>query len=251
MNIFNPNVSIITPCFNSDAKLIKTIQSVQSQTYQNYEHIIIDDCSTSDLSKDILEIIQNDNKIKYIRRTWNAGAAVTRNRGISEAQGKYIAFLDSDDIWLPEKLEKQIEFMEKNNLALSYTNYSVVNDRGTYLGDRISPKKLSYLDLLRVNRIGCLTAMYNVDICGKQYMPNILKRQDYGLWLQITKKYGDAKGLNETLAEYTVSKASLSGNKFKVLKYQWRIYREVEKIGLLKSCFYFCNYAVNGLIRKV
>ena len=246
----NTIVSIITPNFNSNYHLAKTISSIQKQTFKDYEHIIIDDCSTKPISDDILEIIYQDPKIKLLKRTWNAGPAVTRNRGISEAKGKYIAFLDADDIWLPEKLEKQVAFMEETQCPLSYTHYDVVDENANYIGNRKSPKELSYEDLIKVNRIGCLTAMYNTEICGKQYMPNILKRQDYGLWLKITKKFGPAQGVNEVLATYTSSPNSLSGNKLKVLKYQWRLYREIEGLSLVKSLYCLSNHALNGIFRK-
>lgn len=243
-------VSIITPCYNPNQELICTIKSIQAQSFKDYEHIIIDDCSSKPFSIELLEAISHDSKIKFIKRTWNAGAAVTRNRGISEAKGKYIAFLDADDTWLPDKLEKQVAFMEKTQCPLSYTNYDVVDEEGTYLGTREAPSELSYKELIRVNRIGCLTAMYNTEICGKQYMPNILKRQDYGLWLKITKKFGPAQGIDEVLAKYRSSKRSLSGNKLKVLKYQWRLYREIENLSLLKSLYCLINHAWNGISRK-
>lgn len=243
-------VSIITPCFNSNQELIDTIKSVQMQSFTDYEHIIIDDSSTKPFSDALLALIENDPKIKLIKRSWNAGPAVTRNRGISEAKGKYIAFLDADDTWLPDKLEKQIAFMEETQCPLSYSNYDVVDEQGNYLGTRKAPAELSYDELIRVNRIGCLTAMYNTEICGKQYMPNILKRQDYGLWLQITKKFGPAKGIDEVLAKYRSSKNSLSGNKLKVLKYQWRLYREIENLSLAKSLYCLVNHAWNGISRK-
>ena len=245
------SVSIITPIYNSSPnQLLKTIDSIQKQTYQNYEHLIIDDCSTQPFSEAILEIIESDPKINLIQRSWNAGPAVTRNRGISAAKGKYIAFLDADDVWLPTKLEKQISFMEKTQCPLSYTNYDVVDESGKFLGTRVAPPSLSYNDLIRVNRIGCLTAIYNTEICGKQYMPNILKRQDYGLWLQITKKFGPAAGIDEVLSQYTSSPNSLSGNKIKVLKYQWRLFREIEKLSLIKSLYCLTNHAWNGISRK-
>lgn len=243
-------VSIITPCYNPQSELLNTIKSIQTQSYKDYEHIIIDDCSNKPFSQELLDTISSDPKIKFIKRRWNAGAAVTRNRGISEAKGKYIAFLDADDTWLPDKLEKQIAFMEETQCPLSYTNYDVVDENGEYLGTRKAPAELSYDELIRVNRIGCLTAMYNTEICGKQYMPNILKRQDYGLWLQITKKFGPAKGVDEVLAKYRSSKSSLSGNKLKVLKYQWRLYREIENLSLAKSLYCLVNHAWNGISRK-
>ncbi|ODS09955.1 glycosyltransferase family 2 protein [Vibrio scophthalmi] len=245
-------VSIITPCYNSGSELLRTLESVRNQTYQNYEHIVIDDCSSSAISDELLSIINNDSKIKFIQRSWNAGPAVTRNRGISVAQGRFIAFLDADDTWHPEKLERQLQFMIENNVPLSYTSYEVVDAKGKVLGARVPPRKLSYKDVLKSNQIGCLTAVYDTALLGKVYMPNIAKRQDMGLWLKILKNGEYAQGLVESpLARYRVGVKSVSSNKLSVLKYQWRIYREVEKLPLLKSLNYFRHYAYRGLTRKV
>jgi len=243
-------VSVITPCFNSKKALLSTIKSVQNQTYKDFEHIIIDDCSP-DFDFTFLEhLILDDPRIKLIKRNWNAGPAVTRNRGISEAKGKYIAFLDADDLWNKDKLEKQIEFMESENLSLSYSAYDVIDLDGKFIGLRTVPDSINYGDLLKSNKIGCLTAIYNKELLGKVYMPNIGKRQDLGLWLEILRNGNVAKGLNISLAKYRVGGTSLSSNKLGVLKYQWRLYREVENLGLFPSMYYFIHYAVNGVMRK-
>lgn len=245
-------VSIITPCFNPGSELLETIKSVRNQTYQNYEHIIIDDCSFLNHSSELERQIKSDPKIKYIKRSWNGGAAVTRNRGISEAKGSFIAFLDADDIWHSEKLEKQIKFMLDNHVALSYCSYEVFDNNGKVLGLRVPPKELTYFDILKSNQIGCLTAIYSVDLLGKVYMPNIAKRQDMALWLKILKSGVVAKGIvDKPLARYRVGVKSLSSNKFNVLSYQWRIYRDVEKLSFPKSVRYFGCYVYKGLVRKV
>lgn len=245
-------VSIITPCFQPGSELIETIESVRRQTYTNYEHIIIDDGSPSTLDRELLQLIESDPKIRYIRRAWNAGPAVTRNRGISEARGNFIAFLDADDTWHPDKLKLQTQFMLDSDCALSYSSYEVFDTRGKILGSRVPPKELTYSDVLACNQIGCLTAIYSVDKLGKVYMPNIAKRQDMGLWLKILKDGTVAKGYTEKpLARYRVGSNSISSNKFSVLKYQWRIYREVEKLPLIKSLKYFGQYTYRGLTRKV
>lgn len=232
--------------------MLETIASVQAQSYSNYEHILIDDGTPGGFSAEIREIAASDPKIKLIERKWNAGPAVSRNRGISEAKGRYIAFIDSDDLWHPKKLEKQVEFMRDKQLALSYTSYEVINSSGKVLGIRVPPAKLAYNDILKSNRIGCLTAIYDREIVGSMYMPNILKRQDMGLWLSILKKVKLAQGITEVpLARYRVGSGSLSSNKASVLKYQWRIYREVEKLPWLSSAKYFAHYAYRGLIRKI
>lgn len=245
-------VSVITPCYNSGVELLETIRSVRKQIYQNYEHIVVDDCSSKLISKEILDEISSDPKIVFIKREWNAGPAVTRNRGISTAKGRYIAFLDADDSWHPEKLQRQVSFMASSGSALSYTSYDVIDTRGKILGTRVPPKEISYNDVLKSNQIGCLTAMYDTSILGKVYMPNIAKRQDMGLWLRILKNSGPAKGIvDKSLARYRVGSNSVSSNKASVLKYQWRMYREVEQLPFRKSLFFFSHYAFRGITRKV
>lgn len=245
-------VSVITPCFRAGESLLETIISVQSQSYSNYEHILIDDGTPGGFPDEIRAMASSDPRIKLIERKWNAGPAVSRNRGISEAKGRFIAFLDADDLWHPLKLEKQIEFMLERGIALSYTSYEVISTAGKVLGTRVPPEEVSYFDILKSNRIGCLTAIYDTQEVGIMYMPNILKRQDMGLWLSILKKSQIAKGITEMpLARYRVGKNSLSAKKVSVLKYQWRIYREVEKLPWLSSVKYFAHYAYRGVTRKI
>ncbi|MCG9597832.1 glycosyltransferase [Vibrio sp. Isolate25] len=252
MSGFSNLVSIITPCYNPGLELLETIKSVQKQTYKNYEHIIVDDCSTQPLPEEVLACIEDDKQIVFIRRSWNAGPAVTRNRALSCARGRFIAFLDSDDLWHPEKLEQQISFMLTKGVSFSYTSYEVFDAKGKILGLRTPPPTLTYKDILKSNQIGCLTAIYDAQVLGKVYMPNIVKRQDMGLWLKILRNINCAQGLvDKPLARYRVGTVSLSSNKFSVLKYQWRIYREVEKLSFIKSINYFRHYAYKGLTRKI
>lgn len=240
------------PCFNATEVINNSIQSVLSQSYNNWELIIIDDKSDKAKPEFFFELISSNNKISYITRNWNAGPAVTRNRGISEAKGRFIAFLDADDIWRPNKLEKQIDFMLRENIALSYSAYEVMDDEGNVIGIRTPPESLSYDDILRSNQIGCLTAIYDTKHTGKVFMPNIAKRQDMGLWLKILKNGMIAKGLvDEPLASYRKGSNTISSNKVSVLKYQWRIYREIEQLPLLTSLYYFMHYAYNGIVRSV
>lgn len=245
-------VSIITPCFKPDDRILETIRSVQAQTYQNYEHIIVDDATPGSLPQEMVDVIALDPRIKLIRRSWNAGPAVSRNRGIDAASGRFIAFLDADDLWHPDKLSTQIEFMLKHQVALSYTAYEVIDQKGRVLGTRFPSSSLTYEDVLKSNQIGCLTAIYDTHLISKRYMPNIAKRQDMGLWLSILKEGHIARRVGErSLARYRVGSTSVSSNKFNVLKYQWQIYREVEKLSLLKSINYFRHYAYRGLSRKI
>lgn len=246
-----PLVTVITPAYNSAKLIVDTLESVIAQTYQNWELIIADDCSTDDTCRIVDRYAVNDNRIKLIRRKWNAGPAVTRNRAISCGKGRYIAFLDADDTWYPDKLEKQIKFMQDKDIALSYTSYRRVHEDGRELGFMNAPDFVVYEDILSSNSIGCLTACYDVKKLGKVYMPNIAKRQDLGLWLKILKMVDRAYGIEECLADYYVGVATVSSNKFTAAKYQWRLYREVEKLPYLKALKHFVSYALNGIVKRM
>jgi glycosyltransferase involved in cell wall biosynthesis len=236
-------VSIVTPLYNTRDHISDTIKSVLSQTYTNWELLIIDDCSTDGSYELAKEFEKQENRVKIHKLPQHSGPAIARNKGIEMAKGEYIAFLDSDDIWLSEKLEKQIQFMKDNNYILSYSYYDLVDEKGETLGKTISPPlKLGYKDLLKSNFIGCLTAIYDADKIGKIYMPLIYKRQDYGLWLKILKKEVAAYCIPESLALYRDNTKSISSNKLNLIKYNWKLFREVEKLPVLKSLYYLgCN----------
>jgi teichuronic acid biosynthesis glycosyltransferase TuaG len=242
-------VSVITPSYNAEKYLSKTINSVLAQTLLNWEMLIVDDCSQDNSSQLIEQYLNRDERIKLIRLNKNSGAAVARNVAIEKSRGRYIAFLDSDDRWLPDKLEKQVKFMQERDVAFSYTAYEKLNDSSIVVGNVHVPAKVSYQDLLKVCSIGCLTAMYDTEKLGKIYMPLIRKRQDFGLWLRILKKIPYAYGLDEVLAQYQLREDSISSDKIAASRYQWRIYRDVEKISLPVAVYYFAHYAVNGILR--
>jgi glycosyltransferase involved in cell wall biosynthesis len=243
----NEKVSIITPSYKSSKFISQTIESVLNQTYKNWEMIIVDDASPDDCNKTIEVYIQKDSRIKLIKLKKNSGPSVARNRAIGEASGRYIAFLDADDLWHPEKLEKQIAFMDKNNLSFTYSSYDLIDEEGNDLGSFKTKQKITYSEMLKTCSVGCLTAIYDTEKLGKVYMPNMLKRQDYGLWLKILREINITKGILEPLGTYRILKNSVSSNKINAAKYQWKIYREVEKLSLVKSMYYFLQYAYNGL----
>jgi len=247
----NDIVSIITPMFNSIKYIENTIISVQAQTYQNWEMIIIDDGSTDDSVKIVKSFLEEDERINLICLRDNKGSAVARNEGIKAAVGRYIAFLDSDDIWMQEKLEKQIQFMDGHKAPLSFTAYRKINENGEYLGKvNIYKFKVGYLDLLKTNHIGCLTAIMDTNLLDKKmYMPLIEKRHDHGLWLSILKQGHVAYGLNEVLAGYRCRKDSISNNKIKTISYQWELYRKHENLNLMSSIFYMISYALHGFYK--
>lgn len=234
----NSLVSIITPLYNSEEYISETIESVLSQSHQNWEMIIVDDCSTDNGVKIIEQYADNDDRIKLIKMKKNKGAAVARNMAIKKAEGRYIAFLDSDDIWHQDKLKKQIRFMLKNNYSFTFTSFKKITESGDTFDVIKVPKKASYRRVLFINPIDCSTVIYDKNRLGKIYMPDIRKRQDYALWLKILKKVDHGYSLNEQLTFYRVRENSLSNNKFDLIKYHWELYRDIEKLSIVESSFY-------------
>ena len=234
-------VSIITPVYNSEAYLSDCINSVLNQNYPDWEHILVDDCSTDGSSRIIEKYASQDSRIIYYKLRTNSGPGIARNKAIEMAKGRYIAFLDCDDIWFPQKLEKQVDFMQKNDYRFTFTSYVHMDESGRYRDKTIiAPKEVSYKRALFKNPIGCLTAMYDSEFYGKQYMPEIRKRQDYALWLKLLKR-SKAYGIQECLAAYRLQKKSVSSNKFSLIKYEWFIYRKEEKLSFFKSAFYLSS----------
>lgn len=245
----NHLVSVITPLYNAESYIEKTILSILNQKYINWELLIIDDCSKDQSVTVVKKFVELDSRVKLIQLENNSGAAVARNKGIEYATGRFIAFLDSDDTWHPEKLNHQIDFMLKNNYAFTYTAYHKVDENTSYLSNVNIPEKISYNELLKTCVIGCLTAMYDAEKLGKVTFPLIRKRQDFALWLKILKKVPFAYGLNEDLASYTVRSDSISANKFKAAQYNWYLYRNIEHLSLFQSIYYFSHYMIKGIIR--
>lgn len=242
-------VTVITPSYNCSSFISQTINSVLAQKYTDWEMVIIDDCSTDNSVDVIQSFTERDIRIKLIRLSENSGAAVARNVGIEAATGRYIAFLDSDDQWLSNKLAIQVQFMQEREVAFSYAAYEKLNEQGKVVGTVGVPERVSYSDLLKVCSIGCLTAMYDAQKLGKIYMPLIRKRQDLGLWLRILKQEPYAYGIQQVLGQYQLRADSISANKRSAAQFTWKLYREVEKLNPLLASYYFAHYAVNGVLR--
>lgn len=242
-------VSIITPCYNSQDFIQETIQSVLDQSYKNWEMIIVDDHSRDDSVKLIKKYTTQDSRIKCIGLKENSGAAVCRNIAIKEAKGDYIAFLDSDDLWFPYKLEKQIRFMEKNGYALTYGSYLKIDEQGVLIENGFVKAKIkvSYKGMLTANKMGCLTVIYDMKVLGKQYMPLIRKRQDYALWLKILKTIPYAHGYQQELGQYRVRESSISSSKMEMLKWNWKLFREVEQRSFLASAYSLGMNVINKI----
>lgn len=242
-------VSIIMPNYNSRKYLEATVESVVAQTYGNWELIIVDDCST-DGSLDLLTRF-NDERIRIFKNETNSGAACSRNRAIDEAKGEWIAFLDSDDLWERDKLSHHISFMVNNNAVFSCTDYSVIDSADKQVAEfRPDKEEYDYKMLLRHCYIGCSTVIYNCDALGKVYMPTEAeKREDYACWLGILKSGVAAIHYHESLTRYRLRDGSVSSKKLDLVKYQWNVYRNVERLSLFESAAYMCYWAVLGFLK--
>ena len=246
----NELVSIITPSYNTAKFIGKTIESVQAQTYQNWEMIIVDDCST-DNTDDVVTGYMNDKRIKYIKNVKNSGAAVSRNKALREAKGNWIAFLDSDDLWSREKLEKQISFMKKNGYFFSYTNYEEIDEKDYSLGVKVTgPKKVSKQRMYNYCYPGCLTVMYDVEHIGLVQIKDIKKNNDYAMWLEVCKK-ADCRLLDEYLGKYRKRTGSISRHGIKtMIVWHYKLWHEAEGKNLIVSFWYTGRNLIFGFLKK-
>lgn len=238
-------VSIITPAYNAAAYIAETIESVFAQSYTNWEMLIVNDCSKDNTAEIVQSYAKKDKRIKLINLKQNSGAAVARNTAIQNAKGRYIAFLDSDDLWKEEKLQKQIEFMQKNSYAFTFTGYEHFKEN---IKNEVQiPKSLNYKQALKGNKIGCLTVMLDrKQIKNIQFIRQ--KHEDYILWLNTLKQGITAYGIQESLALYrTGNSKSISSNKLQSALWTWKVYRESQEFSMLKSAYYMLFYVVNGI----
>lgn len=244
-------VSVIVPVYNAEQYLKETLDSIINQTYKDIEILCVDDMS-KDSSREILKEYSSIHRnIKPIFLEKNAGVSNARNIGISNAKGRYIAFLDSDDVWLPEKIEKQINFMKKNSYSFTFTSYRFMDGNSNELNTIVHAKnELDYERLLKHNAIACLTVVIDRYVIEDIFMPNI-HHEDYVTWLSILKKGYKAHGLDELLAMYRTRSNSLSGNKLKAASWTWNILRNVEKLGLIKSLYCFSYYAIINVYKHI
>lgn len=249
----NDLVSIIVPVFNAEKFIIDTINTVKNQTYKNWELIFIDDCSI-DNSVNIIKKYKRDKRIKLVLNKKNSGAAITRNKGIKEAKGRYICFLDADDLWDNKKLEKQVKFMCKNDCEFSFTGYEFTDYNGVSKGKKVYvPNKINYKQALKNTTIWTSTVMFDMNKLKKEdiYMPNVRRGQDTATWWKVLKKIDYAYGLNEILSFYRRSNQTLSSNKLVALKRTWNLYRNVEHLNIFYSFYNFVFYCINALKRRI
>ncbi|MEX6688439.1 glycosyltransferase family 2 protein [Danxiaibacter flavus] len=259
-------VSIVTPIYNAELYLKETIESVINQTFTNWELLLVDDCSSDNGVTVAKMFAERDSRIKVLLMPRNGGAAAARNMAIKNASGKYIAFLDSDDTWSKTKLAIQLDFMQKENVSFCFSSYNVVNENGEFLKQIKVRNTINYRGLLNGCSIGCLTVVYDVERFGKLYFldsentdtsvaPAILKRwgkEDYVLWLTIARMLHSTSddvmaGVSLPLANYRKRTGGISSNKLNAAKYQWLVYRQIEKLNPLTSLYHFLCYFVHGL----
>lgn len=242
-------VSIIMPAYNCEEFIEQTINSVQNQSYTNWELIIVDDCSTDNTAEIIKKYASNDKRIRYFKNHQNSGAAISRNNAIEQATGRFFAFLDSDDLWRKDKLKKQIDFMQKNNYSFTCTAYDKIDENSVFLNRIINAdEKANYYRLLK-KCPGNSTVVYDVSALGKHFIPNIKKRNDYVMWLQIIKKAKYIYGLKEVLGSHRVCNGSLSANKKSLIKYHWYVYRKIEKLSFAYSSYLIIYWVLKSILK--
>ena len=234
-----PLVSVIMPTYNCAKFIEESIKSVLDQTLTDWELQIVDDSSTDNTKEVLRPYLERYSQIHYICLTQNGGPAAARNEAIQRAAGRYVAFLDSDDLWYPQKLEKQLAFMEQTGAEFSATAYERMAEDGSPQGVALyPPPKTDYQKMIRLsNPVGNLTVIYDQDALGRYTIPPIRKRNDFALWLKILKDTPYCYGMQEVLARYRVRANSVSNSKFGLIKCQWQLYHDIEQLGVLRSCW--------------
>lgn len=248
-NDSEPIVSVIMPAYNVAEFIDKSIESVLSQSFSSWELLIVNDCSTDDTLNEI-EPYLVDNRIKLINNSKNLGGAGSRNVAIEAAKGRYLAFLDSDDLWTENKLEIQLNYMRQHNVAFSFSGYTTITEEGKLIDKIRVPKCVNFNRLLKHNYIGCLTAMYDTQPFGKIFMPMVRKRQDFALWLELLKRFDYAYGINENLGYYRIRIESLSTSKKDAFKYYWRVLRVVGECNFFRASYSIICYLFIVLLKK-
>jgi len=241
-------VSIITPVYNSSSFIEETIESVIAQSLATWELLLIDDCSNDQSPVIIDGYTKRDRRIRTVRLERNSGAAAARNRGLMEARGRYVAFVDSDDLWTPLKLEKQLRLMRASGAGFCYTAIEMIDENDSIIKPQRPIKPVvDYSYLLSNTVIACSSVVIDRLAMGDFRMPNVRKGQDFATWLMLLRGGEKAYGIDETLVRYRVARGSISSNKLGALKRTWHIYRDQEHLRMLKSVFYFSLYTLHAV----
>ncbi len=247
-------ISIIVPVYNASRFLDETIKTVREQTIDNWELIFVDDCSTDNSDEIIKQYMKIDKKIKYFKQDQNGGPALARNRGIDEAKGNFLCFLDADDMWDKDKLEKQLNFMLEKEVAFSYTSYEFATFDGIPTGKKVKAKEvLTYKEVLKNNIISTITVMFNLKLIDKELikMPNLKYVEDTATWFKILRNGFKAYGLSDVYSYYRRTSNTESSNKFKTQKRLWNLYRKEEKMGFFKSLYTLGVKNINAIKRRI
>ncbi len=248
-------VSVIVPVYNAEKYIAETIDSVREQTYGDWELLLVEDCSTDGTFPKLQEYMRRagDVRIRLIRQPANQGAATARNRGVREARGRYIAYLDADDLWMPEKLEREIKFMEEKQAAFAFTGYEFADEEAQGTGKVVHvPETLTYREALKNTTIFTTTVMFDTAVIPKELleMP-LIKSEDTALWWKVLRSGYVAYGLDENLVKYRRAGKTLSSNKLEAVKRIWNLYRKAEGMGIFASAWNFCFWAVRAVARRV
>ena len=247
-------ISIVVPVYNASRFLDETIKTVREQTIDNWELIFVDDCSTDNSDEIIKQYMKIDKKIKYFKQDQNGGPALARNRGIDEAKGNFLCFLDADDMWDKDKLEKQLNFMLEKEVAFSYTSYEFATFDGIPTGKKVKAKEiLTYKEVLKNNIISTITVMFNLNLIDKELikMPNLKYVEDTATWFKILRNGFKAYGLSDVYSYYRRTSNTESSNKFKTQKRLWNLYRKEEKMGFFKSLYTLGVKNINAIKRRI
>lgn len=246
-------VSIIVPVYNAESFIHDTVASIKSQTYENWEIILVDDGSTDNSGAILDAVAETDNRIRVIHREKSGGAALARNSGLDASKGRYITFLDADDLWAPEKLIRQLEFMDKNKCGFSFTAYEYATSDGIGVAKIVTvPRTITYRQALKNTTIFTSTVMFDTKVLNKDLirMPNV-PSEDSATWWQILRSGVTGYGMQQALTLYRRSGGTLSSNKIVAIKRIWNLYRNVEKLSLIRSAYCFCFYAFNAVWRRL
>lgn len=248
-------VSIIVPVYHVEKYIRETMDCVRRQTYDDWELLLVEDCGKDDCVRLIQQYIADtgDKRIRLLRQSANMGAAAARNRGVEEALGRYIAYLDADDLWVPEKLERELAFMEEKKAAFAFTGYEFADENGRGTGHVVNvPSTLSYKEALKNTTIFTSTVMFDTEKIDKGLlkMP-MIKSEDTALWWKILREGYIAYGLNENLVKYRRTGKTLSSNKLKAIRRIWNLYRKAENMSVINSAYHFCFWAVRAVKRRI
>ena len=247
----NDKVSVIIPAYNAEKYISETLDSLLAQDYTNWEALIVEDCSSDNTLNLINHYASNDSRIKVFQNSSNVGAALTRNKGIEEASGRYLAFLDSDDLWSSDKLTKQLAFMKDNNYPFTCTAYGKIDETSKKYNHIVKVKKRIQYKQVFTNVPGNLTVIYDTNYIEKTFIPDIRKRNDLLMWARVIKKAKYLYGLNEVLAYHRVRSGSISSNKRNLIKYNWQVYYKHENLSLVRSIYILTIVILKSFINSI